>query len=155
MTAPAVAPEVARALLDRALAEAERGAEAGGMPIGAVLGTPDGEVVSCGHNQRLQTGDVTRHAEIVSVANAPPETDFTACVLATTLAPCWMCAGMVRFLGVSALVIGDTDSWQDGAVAWLRGEGLAVVELHDSRCRALLEAWLREHGGWPGEVPVA
>jgi cytosine/creatinine deaminase len=98
---------------------------------------------------------VTRHAEMVAAAAAPPETDFRASVLATTLAPCWMCAGMLRFLGVSAVVIGDTESWQDGAVGWLRGEGLGVVELNDPRCRSLLDAWLREHGGWPGEVPVA
>ncbi|HAA19648.1 MAG TPA: tRNA-specific adenosine deaminase, partial [Cytophagales bacterium] len=52
-----------------AIAEARKGLEAGGIPIGSVL-VLDGEIVGRGHNQRVQKGSPTLHAEMDCLENA-------------------------------------------------------------------------------------
>ena len=54
-------------LLQEAIKEAEIGLSEGGLPIGSVLVNEAGEIVSRGHNLRVQTGDPTAHAEIVAI----------------------------------------------------------------------------------------
>jgi len=44
-----------------ALAEAKKGDEEGGVPIGAALVSADGKVLGRGHNMRLQKGSATLH----------------------------------------------------------------------------------------------
>ena len=51
--------------LDAAIEMAEKGWSEGGIPIGSVLMTETGEIVARGHNERVQTGDPTAHAEMV------------------------------------------------------------------------------------------
>ncbi|MFP3916101.1 MAG: nucleoside deaminase, partial [Actinomycetota bacterium] len=48
-----------RAMLEVAKEEARLGAYAGGIPIGAALFGPDGELWGRGHNRRIQDGDPT------------------------------------------------------------------------------------------------
>ena len=47
-----------------ALEQAEKSWSEGGIPIGSVLVSPAGEIVARGHNERVQSGDPTAHAEI-------------------------------------------------------------------------------------------
>ena len=47
--------------------EAQLGVSEGGLPIGSVLVDGDGNIVSRGHNLRVQTGDPTAHAEMVAI----------------------------------------------------------------------------------------
>ena len=47
--------------------EAQLGLSEGGLPIGSVLVDRDGNIVSRGHNLRVQTGDPTAHAEMVAI----------------------------------------------------------------------------------------
>ena len=47
--------------------EAQLGLSEGGLPIGSVLVDGDGNIVSRGHNLRVQTGDPTAHAEMVAI----------------------------------------------------------------------------------------
>ena len=54
-------------LLQEAIKEAELGRAEGGLPIGSVIANQAGEIVSRGHNLRVQTGDPTAHAEIVAI----------------------------------------------------------------------------------------
>jgi creatinine deaminase len=59
-----VTTEVAvAAMLTVALEEARQGLAEGGIPIGAALFGPDGEVMGRGHNRRVQDGDPSMHAE--------------------------------------------------------------------------------------------
>ena len=44
-----------------ALAEAKKGDEEGGVPIGAALVSAEGKVLGRGHNMRLQKGSATLH----------------------------------------------------------------------------------------------
>ena len=54
-------------LIKAAYAEAQLGLSEGGLPIGSVLVDGDGNIVSRGHNLRVQTGDPTAHAEMVAI----------------------------------------------------------------------------------------
>ena len=44
-----------------ALAEAQKGSEEGGVPIGAALVSADGKVLGRGHNMRIQKSSATLH----------------------------------------------------------------------------------------------
>ncbi len=77
--------EISRWLAE-AIAEAEKGLSEGGLPIGSVLVDPStGEVVSRGHNMRVQNGDPTAHAETVAIRNAGRRRDWHRLVLVSTL----------------------------------------------------------------------
>ena len=44
-----------------AVEEARKGAEEGGVPIGACLVSKDGKILGLGHNMRAQKGSATLH----------------------------------------------------------------------------------------------
>ncbi len=78
-----------------AMEEAEAAAEAGEVPVGAVL-VGAGVVLGRGQNRVLRDSDPTAHAEIVAMrqaAQASGNYRLTGCILYTTLEPCSMCAG--------------------------------------------------------------
>src|SRR4030095_11225881 len=56
-----------------ALCEAKRAAEAGEVPVGAVV-VMDGAVIGAGHNQPIGAQDPTAHAEIVAMRAAAKAT---------------------------------------------------------------------------------
>jgi nicotinamidase-related amidase/tRNA(Arg) A34 adenosine deaminase TadA len=135
---PPPAPAVARQLLGAALSQARRSRDERGAPVGAVLATGDGEILGAGSNRVAQDGDALLHAEIVAVRNAGGAADLRTAVLVTTVEPCWLCAGMIRFFEIPTVIIGRTT---EGARAdWLRSSGVEVIELADTESRELLEA---------------
>ncbi|MBT2526628.1 tRNA adenosine(34) deaminase TadA [Streptomyces flavidovirens] len=95
-----------------ALDEAARAAEAGDVPVGAVLLAPDGSLLAAGHNEREATGDPTAHAEVLAVRRAARELGewrLTGCTLVVTLEPCTMCAGAIVQSRVERVVYGALD----------------------------------------------
>src|SRR5947209_16802188 len=78
-------------LLAEAIAEANLGLLEGGIPIGSVLADSEGNIISRGHNIRVQTGDPTAHAEVVCIRNAGRRTDWHEHILVSTLSHCIMC----------------------------------------------------------------
>ncbi|MFF9913319.1 tRNA adenosine(34) deaminase TadA [Streptomyces sp. NPDC013457] len=95
-----------------ALAEAEKAASAGDVPVGAVVLSPDGTVLALGHNEREATGDPTAHAEVLALRRAAARTGewrLTGCTLVVTLEPCVMCAGALVQSRVDRLVFGAPD----------------------------------------------
>ncbi len=101
-----------RAPMRLALDEAARAAEAGDVPVGAVLLAPDGSLLSAGHNEREATGDPTAHAEVLAIrraARALGEWRLTGCTLVVTLEPCTMCAGAIVQSRVERVVYGALD----------------------------------------------
>ena len=91
-----------------ALAEAAKAAAAGDVPVGCVVVSQAGEVLSAGHNRREADADPTAHAEIVALRAAArrlgqwrvPHT------LVVTQEPCPMCAGALVNARVERLVYG-------------------------------------------------
>ncbi len=105
-----------------ALAEAQAAAEAGDVPIGAVVvHDPTGEVIGRGRNRREADRDPTAHAEIVALRDAAAKLGqwrLLDCTLYVTLEPCPMCAGAIVAARVPRLVYGCDDP-KAGAVRTL------------------------------------
>jgi tRNA(adenine34) deaminase len=94
-----------------ALAEARLAAEAGEVPIGAIV-VRDGEIVSRGQNRVLRDLDPTAHAEIVALRAAAGAIDnyrLNGCSLFVTLEPCAMCAGAMIHARLDRLVFAAAD----------------------------------------------
>ncbi len=97
-----------------ALAEAERAARAGEVPVGAVL-VHNGAVVARGGNAMVAARDATQHAELRvlrAAAYAVGETRLTSATLYVTLEPCAMCAGAIVHARIGRVVFG---AWDDKA----------------------------------------
>ena len=129
--------------LDEAIRMAEKGWAEGGIPIGSALMTESGEIVSSGHNERVQTGDPTAHAEMVCLRKAGRRRDWSELTLVSTLSPCSMCTGTAVLYKVRRVVIGENGTFM-GAEHWLEESGIESHVLHDSRCIALMERLQRE-----------
>ena len=135
--------QTAEAMLEIALDEARLGMAEGGIPIGAALFTRAGELVSRGHNRRVQQGDPSSHGETDAFRRAGRQHSYRDMVMVTTLAPCWYCSGLIRQFRIGAVVVGESRTFQ-GGVEWLRENGVEVVDLDRNECRELLEAFIVE-----------
>ena len=94
-----------------ALSEARRAAEAGEVPIGAVM-VFQGEIIARGQNSVIRTSDPTAHAEIVTLRQAARTFGnyrLNGCILYVTLEPCTMCAGALVHGRLDRLVYATAD----------------------------------------------
>lgn len=94
-----------------ALREAERAAELGEVPVGAVVTLGD-QVVSAGHNLREADQDFSAHAEFVAMRRAAARLGswrLVGCTVYVTLEPCAMCAGAMVNARVHRCVYGAAD----------------------------------------------
>jgi tRNA(adenine34) deaminase len=97
--------------MQAALAEARLAAEAGEVPIGAVVAC-EGEIVARGQNRVLRDLDPTAHAEIVALRSASAALGnyrLNGCTLYVTLEPCAMCAGAMIHARLARLVYAAAD----------------------------------------------
>ena len=102
-----------------ALAEADRAAQLGEVPVGAVLVDKDGGLLATGYNLRETDADPTAHAEIVAIRSAARSRAswrLDGTTLYVTLEPCVMCAGALVHARVDRVVWGCDDP-KAGAVA--------------------------------------
>lgn len=88
-----------------ALEEAEKAFAKGEVPVGAVIFTSQGKIISRAHNETISSQDVSGHAELIAIrrANAILGLHLNGCALATTLEPCIMCFGAIVLSRVSEL----------------------------------------------------
>jgi len=94
-----------------ALEEARACAEAGEVPIGAVLARGE-EVLARGGNRTIRDCDPTAHAEIVALREAARKIGnyrLLDTTLYVTLEPCAMCAGAIVQARVPRVVYGADD----------------------------------------------
>jgi tRNA(adenine34) deaminase len=95
----------------RALAEARAAAEAGEVPVGAVV-LRGGELVAVTRNRMRERGDATAHAELLALQEAARvvgDARLGECTLVVTLEPCAMCAGAIVLARVGRLLFGAWD----------------------------------------------
>ena len=97
--------------MQKALQEARKAAEAGEVPVGAVVVCRD-RIIARAHNLTETLNDVTAHAEmqaITAAANALGGKYLTDCTLYVTVEPCVMCAGAIAWSQMGKLVFGAVD----------------------------------------------
>ena len=97
--------------MHEALVLAKRAAEAGEVPVGAVV-VKDGAVVGRGYNRPVSGKDPTAHAEVMALREAAERIGnyrLGECELYVTLEPCAMCAGAIMHARVSRVVYGAAD----------------------------------------------
>ena len=102
------------AWMQHALEEARLAAEAGEVPVGAVV-VYDGAIIARGHNRTVRDQDPTAHAETIALRAASANLRswrLDACTLYVTLEPCAMCAGALVLARVARVVFG---AWDDKA----------------------------------------
>ncbi len=131
----------AAAMLTVALAEARTGLAEGGIPIGAALFGPDGELLGRGRNRRVQDDDPSTHAETSAFRAAGRRRDYRRTTMVTTLSPCWYCSGLVRQFGIGHVVIGESATFHGGH-DWLAEHGVRVTLLDDAECTALMREFI-------------
>ncbi len=129
--------------LDEAIQEAELSWSQGGIPVGSVLVKQDGTIVARGHNERVQTGDPTAHAEVVCFRNAGRRRDWGNLILVSTLSPCIMCTGTTLLFGVKRVIVGENKNFL-GAEDIMCSNSVQVDVLNDERCIALMRRMKEE-----------
>ncbi len=95
-----------------ALAEAEKAAIEGEIPVGAVI-VKDDEVIAVAHNKREATHDATGHAELLAIrhaCNVLGGWHLEKCTLYVTLEPCPMCMGAIINARLGKVVFGAKDA---------------------------------------------
>lgn len=131
--------------MQAAIAQAKKSAAQGGIPIGSVL-IIDNEIVSAGHNQRLQKGSCILHAEMDCLENAGrlSAADYKRATLYSTLSPCDMCSGTVLLYGIKKIVIGESQTFQ-GPQAYLQSRGVTIEDQHNAQCIDLMQQFIARH----------
>ena len=97
--------------MEEALRLARLAAEAGEIPVGAVI-VKDGEIIGRGFNSTETDKDPTCHAEIKAIRQAAAALGgwrLSGCSMYVTLEPCSMCAGAIVLARLDALYIGTPD----------------------------------------------
>lgn len=133
------------------------------VPVGAVVVSAAGEVLSRASNERELTGDPTAHAEVLALRRAAAAVGswrLDGATLVVTLEPCTMCAGAIVLSRVARVVFGAMDE-KAGAAGSLwdvlrdrrlnhRPEVVAGV-LADESASLLREFFARQRAAVPGE----
>jgi tRNA(adenine34) deaminase len=107
--------------MQQAISLAREVKSSGDVPVGALIVSEAGEVLSSGKNEREKDNDPTAHAEILAIRKASKKVgnwrldDLT---LIVTLEPCVMCAGAILQSRIKRLVFGAFDQ-KAGAVGSL------------------------------------
>jgi len=105
--------------MDMALDEARAAAEAGEVPVGAVVVGPDGTVLARARNRMRALKDPTAHAEMLAIRAACAALGserLAGCDLYVTLEPCPACAGAIAAARIARLYYGAPDP-KSGGVA--------------------------------------
>ncbi len=97
--------------MKQALVEAQKAAERGEVPVGAVVVCKD-RIIARAHNLTETLTDVTAHAEMQAITAAASSLGgkyLNECTLYVTVEPCVMCAGAIGWAQTARLVFGASD----------------------------------------------
>lgn len=137
-----------------ALKEAQKAAEQGEVPIGAVV-VRDGEIIGRGYNERETTQDATTHAEMAAIRQANQRLAnwrLEDADLFVTLEPCPMCSGAIILSRVRKVYYGAADV-KGGTAGTLmnlledeRFNHQAQVErgILEADCKEMLQSFFRD-----------
>lgn len=145
------------ASMELALAEARMAAEAGEVPVGALV-ISNGEVIGRAGNRNLRDHDPAAHAEILALRQAARHLGnhrLTGCTLYATIEPCAMCAGAIIHARIARLVYGAKDPKAGAAGSILdvinhprlNHKTEVVSGVLEDRCSEILQDFFRRRRG--------
>jgi tRNA(adenine34) deaminase len=100
------------AFMQKALKLAHKAALRGEVPVGALVVSPDGQILATGENLRETLSTTLGHAELLALHRASKKIGnwrLTDCTLYVTLEPCVMCAGAIQQSRIGRVVYGAAD----------------------------------------------
>lgn len=106
-----------------ALEEARLAADAGEVPIGAVIVSPQGELLARAGNRVVGPKDPTGHAELIAIREAAQKFGserLEGCSIFVTLEPCAMCAQAIAFARIARVYYGAEDEKGGGITVGAR-----------------------------------
>jgi len=121
----------------QALQQAALAAEAGEVPVGAVVVRAQ-TVIGRAYNQVELLKDPTAHAEMIAItqaASAIGDWRLTDTVLYVTKEPCPMCAGAIALARIPKVVFGVSDPQSAGTL----NAGEIVRGVLEEECRLILQ----------------
>lgn len=98
--------------MEEALKEAELAYKEDEVPVGAIIVSPEGEIIGRGRNQILKLVDPTAHAEILAIKSACKNIGnyrLLGCKMYVTLEPCPMCAYALVLARIEELIYATRD----------------------------------------------
>jgi tRNA(adenine34) deaminase len=98
--------------MEMAVSEAKKAEQIAEVPVGAVLVSGAGEVLSKAHNQTIRRSDPTAHAEILAIRQAADKIHnyrLLNTTLYVTVEPCVMCMGAIIHARVLGVIYGADD----------------------------------------------
>jgi tRNA(Arg) A34 adenosine deaminase TadA len=138
------------AWMEQALELARQAAEAGEVPVGAVV-VRDDAVLGCGRNRMQELSDPRAHAEMEAISQARERCGTARLdgdTLYVTLEPCPQCAGAIVLARFARVVFGAWDprlgacgSRFDVLGAGILGDVRVRSEVLRDRCSSLLSEW--------------
>lgn len=132
------------AMLEVAIEEAKKGLSEGGIPIGAALFDADGNLLGKGHNRRVQENDPSIHGETDAFRKAGRQANYRRTIMATTLAPCWYCSGLIRQFKIGTVIVGEAENFA-GGIEWLIENEIKVVNLDSEECKKMLADFIEKN----------
>ena len=143
--------------MEQALEQARLAAQAGEVPVGALV-IKDGEIIGLGHHRNLLDHDPAAHAEIIALRQAAARLGnhrLTGCAMFVTIEPCAMCAGALVHARLARLVYGTSDPKAGAAgsvLQVLNHPGLNhKMEIRSGvlaeKCSEILQKFFREKRG--------
>lgn len=142
---------VFRSYMQDALIEARAAAARGEIPVGAVIVSPNGQVVARAGNRTREWNDPTAHAEIVAIRAACADLAqerLAGYDLYVTLEPCAMCAAAIANARIRRLYFAAWDPKSggvgQGARVFDRAQTHHAPEVYDGICASEAEALLRD-----------
>ena len=99
------------ALMRESLSQGRAAAQAGEVPVGAVL-AHDKTIIARGYNLVETRCDASAHAEMIVLQEASQKLSswrLNDCILCVTLEPCTMCIGALRLARIGTIVFGASD----------------------------------------------
>lgn len=143
------------AAMQLAIQQAQLAAQAGEVPVGAVLVDADGQVIGRGYNQTIGLHDASAHAEIMALRDAGRRVGnyrFPGATLYVTLEPCVMCVGATIHARLARVVYGAPDPKTGACASVFQVGRLAPINHHTAfeggvlpdECSEVLRTFFRE-----------
>jgi tRNA(adenine34) deaminase len=138
-----------------ALNQAKKAGQKSEVPIGSILVSESGEILSASHNQTVSLADPTAHAEIITLRKAAQKImnyRLLSTTLYVTIEPCIMCMGAIVHARVSRVVFGAHDpKWGAAGSLYnfaddsrLNHRPEIINGICEDECRTLIKDFFRE-----------